>query len=195
MNKNDELVVLCSRAFLACFLSLSACGGSGSATPGAADAGDGNTQADASQATANDGAAVDARGSSTSGSASSSTGSASSSGVSSTTSSSGASASTPTCTPVTSYAVPSTCACFGPSSCPVDGGKASMDCLYMEAPLTANGNPTCRGCANNSFPNACHLCKETFNCACLAPYLQDAGSTQQCCDSSGGPYLSEYACP
>jgi hypothetical protein len=100
-----------------------------------------------------------------------------------------------TCTPVTSNPAPSVCECFGPSSCPVQGGQDSLACLWGVTPITENGNPTCKGCELSSFPNECYRCKETFNCACLAPYLQDAGSVQQCCDSTAGPYLTEYSCP
>lgn len=99
-----------------------------------------------------------------------------------------------TCTPIAAYTEPATCACFFAGSCPIlrDGGR-SPDCLWAETPLTVTGQPTCRGCGLLAFPtNPCNRCKETFSCACLAPYL-DPG--QRCCDGPGGPYLSDYACP
>ncbi len=95
------------------------------------------------------------------------------------------------CTPVT-YTAPTTCACYFAGSCPVDGGPAT-GCIWAETPVTVTGQPTCRGCGQIAWkPNPCGKCKETFTCACLAPYL-DPG--QKCCDGPGGPYLSDYACP
>jgi hypothetical protein len=105
----------------------------------------------------------------------------------------GGAAGTP-CTPITSIPHPSTCACYAASNCPVVNGAPSLDCLWGETPVTIDQNPTCRGCINFRFPNPCHKCKETFNCACLAPYLQDGGSTSQCCDTANGPHLTEYSC-
>ena len=98
-----------------------------------------------------------------------------------------------TCTPLVTYTEPPTCACFFAGSCPyVDGGR-SRDCIWAETPLVVTGQPTCRGCGLIAFPkNPCTSCRETFTCACLAPYL-DPG--QKCCDGPGGAYLSDYACP
>jgi hypothetical protein len=94
------------------------------------------------------------------------------------------------CTPVT-YTAPTTCACFFQGTCPADGGATS--CIWTETPVTVTGQPTCRGCGEIAWkPNTCGKCKETFTCACLAPYL-DPG--QRCCDGPGGPYLTDYGCP
>jgi len=97
------------------------------------------------------------------------------------------------CTPLVTYTEPSSCACFYAGSCPyVDGGR-SRDCIWAETPLVVTGQPTCRGCGLIAFPkNPCSSCRETFTCACLAPYL-DPG--QRCCDGPGGAYLSDFACP
>lgn len=99
----------------------------------------------------------------------------------------------PRCTPPTRTPAPTSCACFAASACPHDAGAGA--CLWGEAPLTANGNPTCRGCTLSAFASTCGRCAETWNCACLAPYLAAVGSTSTCCDTSTGPFVTEYSCP